>query len=223
MIVDKQAVEVVAGSNVLAALRKLRIDVPALCYHPACKPNTACMACVVKLKGPDRIVPSCATRAEDGMVVESETEEIHDLRRAALELLLSDHAGAWSDDARDYPHCDCAARDTCRLLKYARLYRANGARYQGARRTNTQCYAHPEIEYDPAKCILCGICVQLAQQAGEAVGLALIGRGFELRVDVPMNESLEKALSVAARRCAGACPTGALSLRQHRERPGKPR
>jgi NADPH-dependent glutamate synthase beta subunit-like oxidoreductase len=43
--------------------------------------------------GDDRRVPSCATAAEDGMELESETEEVRGVRRSALELLLSDHLG----------------------------------------------------------------------------------------------------------------------------------
>jgi NADH dehydrogenase/NADH:ubiquinone oxidoreductase subunit G len=212
--IDNQPVEVVAGSTLLAAARKLGIDVPALCYHPACTPNTSCMACLMKLKNPDRIVPSCATLAEDDMQVESETAEILELRRAALELLLSDHAGASADPERPgHLRCDCDRQQTCRLRKYAELYQADPARYGGARRQVERQYCHPEITYDPHKCILCGICIQLAQQAREPLGLTLVGRGYDMRVDVPFDEPLDEGLQTAARRCAGACPTGALSLR----------
>ncbi len=47
--------------------------------------------CLVKING--KLVPSCGTRAEPGMVVESETEEVHAARQTALELLFSDHVG----------------------------------------------------------------------------------------------------------------------------------
>jgi ferredoxin len=45
----------------------------------------------VKING--KLVPSCGTKVEPGMVVESETEEVHEARRTALELLFSDHVG----------------------------------------------------------------------------------------------------------------------------------
>ena len=211
--IDGREVEVVPGSNLLAAARKLGFDIPALCYHPACTPNTACMACVVKLKNPDRIVPSCATIAQDGMCVESETAEVQALRRTALELLLSDH-----EDAR--LECDCTKREICRLRKYAVQYGADPTRFRGERRKVQRRQEHSEIEYDPRKCILCGICIQLVQQAGEPLGLAFIGRGFDLRVDVPLDDPLVQALHAAAQRCAGACPTGALALRADKRQSG---
>ncbi len=77
----------------LDAARKLGIDIPALCFLPGHDPSTSCMVCVVKLAGSGRFVPSCATTAVDGMEVESETDEVRHLRRANLELLLSDHLG----------------------------------------------------------------------------------------------------------------------------------
>lgn len=212
VIIDNQEVDVVAGSNLLAAARKLGLDVPALCYHPACAPNTSCMACLVKLKDPDRVVPSCATQAEDGMRVESETEEVRALRRTALELLLSDHSGQCRLDER--ADCGCGKQDICRLRKYAVAYGADPRRFVGEQRVSERRHQHGEITYDPGKCILCGICIQLARQAGEPLGLTWVGRGFEVRVDVPFNESLEMALRTAARRCAGACPTGALAPNQ---------
>lgn len=216
--IDNQPVEVTPGSNLLAAARKLRIDIPALCYHPGCIPNTACMACVVRLKDSGRIVPACATAAVDGMEIESETEEIHQVRRAALELMLSDHGPPGAPDAK-YPICDCDERDPCRLRKYAELYHADPTRYRGAQRSFPRAYHHPHIEYHPEKCILCGICVQLCEQAGEPLGLTQVGRGFDTRIDVPQNGSLERALQTSARRVAGACPTGALTPRREQPNP----
>lgn len=213
VIIDSKPVDVTPGSNLVTAARKLRIDIPALCYHPSCVANTSCMACVVRLSESGRIVPACATPAEDGLVVESETPAIHTLRRTALELLLSDHGDAAAPGQR-YPECDCPQREWCRLRKYARMYNADATRFRGQQRDAVRAYHHPAITFDPKLCILCGICIQLAEQAGEPLGLSFVGRGFEMRVDVPFDGELTEALTDAARRCAGACPTCALSPRE---------
>ncbi len=51
------------------------------------------MVCVVKLAGANGLVPACGAVVRDGMRVESECEEVREARKAALELLLSDHVG----------------------------------------------------------------------------------------------------------------------------------
>ena len=93
LTIDGRAVEVEEGSTILDAARRLDIDVPTLCYLPGLEPWTSCMVCVVRLAPSGKLVPSCSTKAVDGMVVECDVEQVRDARRAALELLLSDHLG----------------------------------------------------------------------------------------------------------------------------------
>ena len=89
--IDGRPVQAMAGENILSAARKLGIDIPTLCYLEKCGPLNSCQVCLVKSNG--RLVPSCGTKVAPGMVVESETEEVHEARRTALELLFSDHVG----------------------------------------------------------------------------------------------------------------------------------
>jgi ferredoxin len=89
--IDGRPVEATPGQSVLDLARTIGIDVPTLCYLEKCGPLTTCLVCLVRING--RLVPSCGTKAEPGMVVESETEVVHAARRTALELLFSDHVG----------------------------------------------------------------------------------------------------------------------------------
>ncbi|NOS68556.1 MAG: FAD-dependent oxidoreductase [Verrucomicrobia bacterium] len=89
--IDGRPVEVRHGESVLAAARNLSIDIPTLCFLEKCGPLNSCQVCLVKLNG--KLVPSCGTKVAQGMVIESETEEVHEARRTALELLFSDHVG----------------------------------------------------------------------------------------------------------------------------------
>ena len=91
--IDNQTIEVAAGTTILQAARQVGIEIPTLCYLDGCTPTTSCMACVVKRKDNGRLVPSCAAQVEDGLAVESQTDEVQSARREALELLLSDHPG----------------------------------------------------------------------------------------------------------------------------------
>ena len=91
-------------------------------------------------------------------------------------------------------------------------YDARAGRYKGDRRSFVQILQHPQVIYEPGKCIDCGLCIQITAREGEKLGLAFVGRGFDVRVAVPFDYSMERALERAANECVAACPTGALAL-----------
>lgn len=109
-------------------------------------------------------------------------------------------------------HCDCRKADNCRLRERSDQYGARPGRYKGERRSFVQQVQHPEVIYEPGKCIDCGLCVQITATEGERLGLAFIGRGFDVRVAVPFDHSMAKALEHTAAKCVAACPTGALAF-----------
>lgn len=93
LTIDGKEVAVPPGSTVLQAARQLGIDIPTLCFLEGYRPSTSCQVCLVRVRDTGRLVPSCATPVSEGLAIESETPEVHHLRRTALELLLSDHVG----------------------------------------------------------------------------------------------------------------------------------
>ncbi|MFO7903586.1 MAG: 2Fe-2S iron-sulfur cluster-binding protein [Pirellulaceae bacterium] len=91
--IDDQAVEVREGTTIVEAAEQLNIEIPTLCFMKGYKPSTSCLVCVVKNRETGKYLPACATRAVDGMRLDNDTDEVGDMRRMALELLLSNHAG----------------------------------------------------------------------------------------------------------------------------------
>jgi formate dehydrogenase major subunit len=112
--------------------------------------------------------------------------------------------------------CGCRKADACGLRQFATEYGCQPYRFLGARRRFDEDSSHPDIIYEPGKCIMCDACVRIAEEAGESLGLSTVGRGFDVSVAVPFDQPLAEGLRDVADRCARACPTGALALRTAR-------
>lgn len=97
------------------------------------------------------------------------------------------------------------------MRHYAQRYGAEPGHYRTERRRFEQQLQPGGVVFEPGKCILCGICVKLTEQAREPLGLTFVGRGFEVRVGVPFHRPLEEGLQRVAAECVAACPTGALA------------
>jgi formate dehydrogenase major subunit len=89
--VDGRVVEGLDGQTILEVCRDNGIEIPTLCYEPKLPGFGACRMCVVDVEGEEHPPISCSRSAENGMVVQTQTEEIRRLRRTNLELIFSDH------------------------------------------------------------------------------------------------------------------------------------
>jgi len=114
-------------------------------------------------------------------------------------------------------HCDCRGLADCRLRALGQQFDADTRVYPGDRRRFRRDATHPAIIFEPGKCIACGLCVEIARQYEDELGLTFIGRGFDVRTAVPLGASLAEGLRRAAVECAEACPTGALVRRDEAE------
>jgi ferredoxin len=109
-------------------------------------------------------------------------------------------------------HCDCRKSDNCKLRLYSQMYEARPSRFKSERRSFVQKVQHPQVIYEPGKCIDCGLCIQTAAKMGEELGLAFVGRGFNVRVEVPFDRTIAEGLKHSAAQCVANCPTGALAF-----------
>jgi len=110
-------------------------------------------------------------------------------------------------------HCDCRSAGDCRLRTLAEDYEVDPKAWQGVHRRKFEFIRQPAgVIFEPGKCISCGICVEIAAQARVPLGLTFIGRGFDLKIGVPLHGSLTDGLQQVAADCVKHCPTGALSF-----------
>jgi ferredoxin len=108
--------------------------------------------------------------------------------------------------------CDCLRKRTCRLRKLADELGADARRFAGPEDRRIELDAATSgLSLEPGKCIRCGICVRIAEAAGDRPGLSFSGRGPGVRVRVPFGDDIGQALPTSAASCVAACPTGALA------------
>lgn len=93
LTIDGKEITAKPGSTILEAATDAGISIPSMCFLDGCTPQTSCLVCVVRVNGSQRLVPSCATPAVEGMIIDSSGEDVITARRTALELLLGDHVG----------------------------------------------------------------------------------------------------------------------------------
>ena len=109
--------------------------------------------------------------------------------------------------------CGCGKAIPCRLRQIATDYGVDPQRFVGDRRRFARDTSHPDIVFEPGKCIVCGACVKVTAEAGEDLGLSFVGRGFDVAAAVPFHRPMAEALRKSAKRAAEVCPTGAIMLK----------
>src|SRR5690348_13488085 len=87
--VDGRDLDVRAGSTILDARRRLRIDTPTLCQLDTLTPVDACREREVGLEGWRVLAPACTREVEEGMQVHTDSQRVRHSRRIVLELLGS--------------------------------------------------------------------------------------------------------------------------------------
>jgi len=88
-----QLLEVLSPVTILKVCEANGIFIPSLCFLNNHEHFTSCLVCVVKIKGKDWLSPACGTIVEDGMEIETDSEEVRQARKTAIDLLLSEHNG----------------------------------------------------------------------------------------------------------------------------------
>jgi len=171
------------------------------------------------LSGSEVTGPAKPFNTRIGKIKEGEKERFAACASNAPRVTVTENGGGFTDEqarqeAARCLHCDCRKADSCKLRQYAREYGARPTKYKSDRRLFVQQAQHQELIYESGKCIDCGLCVQIAAKAGEELGLAFVGRGFDVRVAVPFERSIADGLKKCAAECVAACPTGALAFKK---------
>ncbi len=92
-ILDGRTVSAEPGQTILEVAQANGIRIPTLCREKRITKTTSCFVCVVRDKKTGRYMPSCAACPAPGQEIEASSPEVLDMRKTALNLLLSEHTG----------------------------------------------------------------------------------------------------------------------------------
>ena len=89
--IDGQDVEAEQGMTILEAARSVGIHIPTLCHHEALEPYGACRICVVHVEAGGRkgLAASCVRPVDPGMIVQTRSEGIDNIRKILIEQFLA--------------------------------------------------------------------------------------------------------------------------------------
>lgn len=224
--IDGQTVDVAAGTSLLEACRSIDNDQPTLCFLETLTPVNACRLCVVDVAGSRPLVPSCSRIAEDGMVVETDSERVRHARKMVLELLgssvdlgLTPSVAEWMErydvDPTRYgpPEPERSNRDAFHPGHHEDTDGMVAATKAQPVKVDNDLYVR-----DYSKCILCYKCVQACgEDAQNTFAISVAGRGFDTQISTEFNVLLPDSACVYCGNCIDVCPTDALMFRSEFE------
>lgn len=92
LTINGHSVTASKGKTILEVVHENNLDkIPTLCHDPRIEPYGSCFLCVVQVEGMNKLVPACATIANNGMVIQTNNEKIRESRKSVIELLMSNH------------------------------------------------------------------------------------------------------------------------------------
>lgn len=209
--IDGFETEVPEGTSILNAARQIGGDLvpPAMCYYTKLKGSGGkCRTCMVRVaessakdqRPMPKLVASCSTPAQDGMVVENITNQaVLEARKAVVEFLLINHP-------LDCPICDQAGE--CDLQNLAFEHGTSKTRYEEERRTYDKIDIGPNIQLHMDRCILCYRCVYTADQFTDERVHGVLNRGDASEISTYIQNSVENDFSGNV---IDVCPVGALT------------
>ena len=205
--IDGREVPINGERNLLELIRKADIDLPTFCYHSDLSVYGACRLCLVDIAGRG-IQGACSTPPEPGLKIRTQTEEIREIRKLSIELLLANHERECTT---------CAKSAACQLQDVARKLGIDQVRFKPLHQAKPVDRSSLSLVRDPNKCVLCGDCVRFCAEIQGIGAIDFAYRGHDAAVLPAFGKDLGAGECVNCGQCAAVCPTGALTPRSEIE------
>jgi NADH-quinone oxidoreductase subunit G len=199
-----QKVTTPSGTLVIEVAKREGVEVPSFCYYPGLSLQAACRMCLVEVEKAPKLQTACTLVAVDGMVVKTDTPQVHKARKDMIEFLLSNHP-------LDCPVCDKGGE--CELQDMTFRYGLDHSRFTEEKLHYPEEKWSPLVYYDAPRCILCFRCVRVCDEGMDVKALGIGARGVQ-SVILP-NKPGELACEECGM-CIDICPVGALTSGTYR-------
>jgi iron-only hydrogenase group A len=203
LLINDQKVSVEEGTTVLAAAKKLKINIPTLCNHDDLCVAGNCRVCIVEQKGARALIASCATPATEGMEIKTNTLKVRNARKHIVELLLSEHR---SDCTK------CYKNQNCELQSLANDYAFGDHVFLDLVEDKhyTIDRTSPSFVKDDSKCIRCQRCVRTCSELQSVAAIAVANKGAHQKISSFHDRPMSQVVCTNCGQCVNRCPTGAL-------------
>lgn len=208
--IDGKEIKAPEGANLIDAAALGGIHIPNLCYLKGLKGIGACRLCLVEIEGMKAPMIACTTKVKEGMVVNTKTEKVQEIRKFVIDLILSMHP---------LDCMTCTKAGVCNLQQYAYDFEIKESSFTRKKFGFAPDEANPFIKRDPDYCILCGRCVRVCKDQGTNV-LEFMGRGVGSKVTTANDKPLQESGCTFCGSCVDVCPVNAL-LEADRWRKGR--
>jgi bidirectional [NiFe] hydrogenase diaphorase subunit len=201
--IDGEVIAATAGQTILEVARANNTYIPALCYMDGLSAVGACRLCMVEISGVGRLQPACTTPVQEGLAVVTDSQQLQDYRKIALELLFCE---------RNHICAVCVSSGHCELQTLAQDHGVTNIRYPYNFPRLEVDTSHPRYVLDHNRCILCSRCVRVCAEIEGAHVWDMAGRGIQSMLVSELKRPWGEATScTSCGKCVMACPTGAMA------------
>ena len=202
--IDGQSIPFAEGQTVIQAAQDAGVFIPHLCYHPDYAANGSCKMCTCRIDG--RQVSSCTTKAVDGQVIESNTEELNSERRAIAQMLF----------VEGNHHCpSCEHSGNCALQNMAYRLGMTALIFPDFTAGRTTDASHPDLLINRDRCIYCELCVRASRDTDGKDIFCISGRSENKTLAINSDSGLLRDSGISVDdAAANVCPVGCI-IRKH--------
>ena len=206
LTIDGKQIQCEEGLTILEAAMKNGIDIPTLCFLKEINEVGDCRMCIVEVEGRRGFTTSCITKAEEGMVVHTNSKAVLDARKTTLDLILSNH----------HIEClTCIRNGNCELQKLAEKFNMDKITFEGEKKEYEIDDKSPSIVRDSNKCVLCSRCTATCKKVQEIGAIEKSNRGFDSCISTVNGCSLADSNCTFCGQCIESCPVGALHEKEN--------